>query len=191
MISREEFIHKIKVSVWTSFAVSLLFVIFALILLFKTEDIISNFILTLGFMGMIFGCICFLKFFRSDKVSRSYQDDLFEGILFGLFGFIAIMKHMIFADMLTYFVGFYLIYKNARRFQMCFHLKEDSSIKFWNSVAFLSAIGILFALIIIFNPFVGRIAFTKVIAYSLIGSEIIHIFQSVFILIGLKKNHEE
>ena len=83
-----------KKSVWMSFMTAILLIIFALVLFFKEEDIISTSILVIGFIGLIFGCYYLLKFFKTRKEDRIYRNDFLHGILSLLFGGIALLKNI-------------------------------------------------------------------------------------------------
>lgn len=186
----EEYQSKVKKEVWISFLISGLFLIFALILLFKEEDIIDSFVLMIGFLLVVFGCIHVLKYFKTEKNLKSYSNDIFLGILFLLFGGIGILRNTVLADMLTYLLGAYLIYKNANRFQICFNISFALEKKLWIYVGFASILGIIFGCLIILNPFVDSISITTLISYFVIISEVINIFQSMAMLVGLGKWNE-
>ena len=55
MVTIEEQKNNYKKNIWMSFLSAVLFIIFALVLFFKEEDIISTSILVLGFLGLILG----------------------------------------------------------------------------------------------------------------------------------------
>lgn len=189
-MSLEERNEAIRKGIWTSFLSSVLFLVFAFILLFREEDIISTFVLVLGFLFLVLGCIRILKYFRTDSDLKPYSNDIFVGIVFLLFGGIAILKSTVLADMLTFLLGAYLIYKNANRLQICLNFGIVLKRNFWNYMALISIIGIILGCIIIINPFAGRVTLTTLISYCLIISEVIHIIQSIVILVGLGKKNE-
>lgn len=187
----EEQDKRIKKGIWLSFLSSFLFIIFAFILLFKKGDIISTLFLVIGYLGLIMGSLYFIRYFKSDKSVKSYSVDAFYGVTFVLFGIIFILRSDVLANMLTYLLGAYLIYKNASRLQTCLNFSAISSRAFWNYLLVFSVIGMILGFIIIFNPFEGRITITSVIAYCVILSEIIHVLQGIAILIGSTKKYED
>lgn len=180
----------IRKKTFFSFVISFLLIVFAFILLFREEDFISTFVLILGFFFLIFSCFSFVKYFHMEKGLKAYSNSLFEGILFFVFGIIAILKSETLAGMLTYLLGAYLIYKNASRLQFGMHLKYSTGKTFWNFMSIISILGILFGTFIVLNPLDGKVSITTVIAICILISEIIYIFQSIAILIGMKKSHE-
>jgi len=190
MISMEERRAKIKKNVWESFISSILFIIFALVLLLKEEDIISTLVLIVGFFGLVLGSIHLLMYYRMEKPLRVYSNDVFGGLVMILFGGIAILKNEILANMLTYVIGAYLIYKNANRLQMILHLDEENT-SYWKYLAGLSIGCIFLGCLIVLNPF-ETIAISVIIAVCVIASEVINLIQNVCILIGLgRKNGAE
>lgn len=186
----EERISKIKKSVWISFFVSFLFVVFAFILLWKLGDIISTLFLVVGYLGLLFGSLHVFRYFKVERKKQTFGDDLFYGLVYFFFGLIGILKSDVLANMLTYLLGAYLLYKSANRCQICFNLGNYSKKNFWNYLAIFSVIGLVLGLIIIFNPFQNKFSITNVIAYCVIISEVIHVLQGVAILVGSGKKNE-
>lgn len=185
-MSFEERKTKIKKSVWTSFISSLLLVIFALILLLKEQDMISMFVLVLGYCGLFFGCIHLLIYFRMEREKKFFSNDLLEGALFLFFGAIAIFKNVILADMLTYLLGAYIIYQNADRLQVFLNFGQWNKQKSWYYIAILNIIGMFLGTFIILNPFDGIV----VMSYSILVSEFLLVLQSFYLLMNVGKVNE-
>ncbi len=186
MISFDEQVEKMKKSLWLSFFVSFLFFVFAFILLFKEKDFIGTFILILCFFCLILGFIHILKYFRLEKNTRFFSNDILLGIVFLLFGFIALLKNDVIAGMVTYLLSAYLIYKHAERIQICFNIKQQKEKPFWYYLAGCNVIGLVLGILIILNPFGDTISFTTLIAYCIILSEIISVFQGIVLFIGFQ-----
>lgn len=190
-MSLEEQKQDYKKSIWYSFVTGILLIIFALVLFFKNEDIISTSIIVVGFLGLIFGVLYLLKCFKTIKENRIYRNDFLQGILMILFGGVALLKSEELASMLAFFIGAYLIYHNSYRLQICFHLDSLSDGHYWKYIGGIS-IGCIFAgLIILLNPFDGKIILSHVIAVCVIVSEGVNILQNFAMLIGLGKKNEK
>lgn len=190
MITLEERTKKMKKQIWESFFSSILLIVFALILLFKSEDIVSNIILGLGLLSIFLAGIHFIQYLRMEKEFRVYSNDILESVVLLLLGIIALCKNTVLADMVTYVLGAYLIYKNAYRIQICFHLSEIQKEVTWKYFSLVSVFGVIMGAFIILNPLEGKLAISSVIAYSIFISEILNILQNVALLIGLGKKNE-
>ena len=171
--------------------ISALLIIFAFILLFKEGDIISTLVLVVGYLALIFGCLEFVRFFRLEDVRKGYSRDAFYGLVYFFFGIIGILRSEILATMLTYLLGASMIYKNASRFQVCLNFGAEKKSSLWNYLLIFSILGIILGLVIILNPMDGKVALTKVIAYCVIISEVIHVIQGMAMLVGSGKKNEE
>lgn len=188
LLSKEEQKNKIKKGIWESFLTSGLFILFAVVLLFKEEDILSTLILAIGMLGIVFGVLYFPLYFRIPKEMRIYSNDLMKGMVFVLFGGIAILKNDLLVDMVTIVIGAYLIYKNANRIQICLNLDEGVNY-YWKYIACFSVVSIFLGILILLNPF-SNIPFTMVLSVCVLVSESIHIFQNIAMLIGLRRVYE-
>lgn len=189
----QEYLQKesIRKNLWFSFLISALLIIFAFILLFKEGDIISTLVLVVGYLALIFGCLEFVRFFRLEDVRKGYSRDAFYGLVYFFFGIIGILRSEILATMLTYLLGASMIYKNASRFQVCLNFGAEKKSSLWNYLLIFSILGIILGLVIILNPMDGKVALTKVIAYCVIISEVIHVIQGMAMLVGSGKKNEE
>lgn len=190
LINLEERMKKMKKNIWESFFSSILLIIFAFILLFKKEDILGTIVIIVGFIGIILSGFHLLNYFRMDKDLRVYSNDIFQSIVFFFFGGIAILKNLVLADMLTYVLGAYFIYKNANRFQNCISFAEIQKKNFWNYLSLVSVVGILLGILIILNPFADKFSISLVIAYGVLITEVMNLFQNVAFLIGVNKINE-
>lgn len=189
----QEYLQKesIRKNLWFSFLISALLIIFAFILLFKEGDIISTLVLVVGYLALIFGCLEFVRFFRLEDGRKGYSRDAFYGLVYFFFGIIGILRSEILATMLTYLLGASMIYKNASRFQICLNFGVEKKSSLWNYLLIFSVLGIILGLVIILNPMDGKVALTKVIAYCVIISEVIHVIQGMAMLVGSGKKNEE
>lgn len=190
MITLEDYNKKVRKNVLFSFIPSILFLVFAFILLFREEDFISTFILILGFLSLILGTFSILKYIRLDQSMKLYSSDIFEGVIFLFLGFVAILKNEMLANLLTILLGIYFMFKSARSLQICMNFQQYFHKNKWLYLMVPSVIGIVIGAFIILNPLEGRVAITKVLAYSIILSEVIHILQNCAILFSLRKNDE-
>lgn len=190
MKTLDEQMKEYKNSVWTSFITSVLLIIFALVLSFKEEDIISTAILVLGFLGLIFGVLYLLKYFKLIKENKIYSNDCLKGLLMILFGGVALLKNEDLAQMLAFLLGAYLIYHNASRFQICLNYDSISDGHYWKYLAGISAGCIIPGILILINPF-SNVAISHLIAICVIVSSTITFLQNFAMLIGMGRIHEK
>lgn len=186
MINFEE---KMKKNIWWSFFVAIFLILFALILLLKADDIISTVILVVGFLGIFLGGLHFIQYLRMEKSLRIFSNDLAEGVILLFFGGIALLKNVVLADIVTYLIGAYLIYSNALRIQICFYLGDKKEKNSWKYFAIVSILGVILGTLIILNPF-ENVSSSIVIAYCVLISEILNLFQNIPLLIGFGHKNE-
>lgn len=187
LLSLDEQKNKIKKGFWESFLISGLFIFFAVILLFKEEDILSTLILSIGMLGIVFGVLHFPLYFRLPRETRIYSNDLTKGLVFVLFGGIAILKNDLLVDMATIVIGAYLIYKNANRIQLCLNF-DDGTDHYWKYLACFSVVAIFLGILILLNPF-SNIPISMVLSVCVIASEGISIIQTIAMMVGIRRNH--
>ena len=191
MLTIDERKNNYKKKVWSSFLTSGLFIIFALVLFYKEENIISTSILVVGFIGFILGILNVLKYFKENKENRIYNDYLLQGLVMIIFGGVALLKSEELASMLAFLIGAYLIYHNAVRLQICMNLDSLSAGHYWKYLAGISLGCIFTGIVILLNPFAETIALSHVIAVCVIISSLVNILQNIIMLIGMRKFDEK
>lgn len=190
MIEMVEKKQKIKNEIRESFLISILMIIFALVLLFKEEDIINTLVLVVGYIGLAYGALNILFYFRLVESMKKISNHLFKGIVLILFGGIAILKNLMIADILTLVIGAYIIYKNANRFQLCCNFHEKGT-NFWKYLAGISLGNVFLGAFIILNPFTATIGISTIIGVCVIVSEGINLIQNIIMLVGMRKDGRE
>ncbi len=188
MLSVDEQRKKIKKGIWESFVFNAFFIIFALILLFRSDYIIQNFVIAVAFLGIICGGMSLLIYYRLDKKLRIYSDDLSKGLLFLLFSIVALIKTNIFVNMFTFMIGGYLIFKYVERLQSVLQLRNLKKV-LWNVALGISVLCIILGMIILLNPFDGKIPLSNVVAVCLISAESLGIVQNILFLIGMGREN--
>ncbi|MCI8394198.1 MAG: hypothetical protein HFH86_01775 [Bacilli bacterium] len=189
MESLDERKQRIKKSIWESFLFSFLFLVFGIVLLLKEVNMMSTFIVALGFFCLLFGGISFIHFFRMEQSIRKYRNDFTQGLILFLFGGIAILKSEELVSMLTFMVGIYLIYKNVKRIEICMFLNDNQE-AIWRYLMGLSGIGIFLGLFVILNPF-SDIQFTMILGVCILIAEGLTLLQNGAILIKMRKQNEK
>ncbi len=189
MLTKDEQKKKVKKEIWESFAYSIIFIVFGLVLLFKSENIIQNLVLAIALFGLVFGGMSLLMYFRLDEKLRAYSGDLEKGLLFILFSIVALIKTSVFVSVFTLMIGGYLVCKHVDRIQNALQIRNDKA-GIWSTIIGISVICIFLGMLILLNPFDGKIPLSMVVAVCLMVSEGLGIIQNILFLVSMGKENE-
>lgn len=182
-------VESLKKRMYSSFVVSILLIIFAIVLLINPDNFIPTAINVFGYVAVFMGTLNFVFYFRIPKENRIYSKNLSTGILFILFGIVAFIETEILQEMITILIGGYLVFRNAFRTEIAFMLEEKAK-KIWIATTVLSVINLLLGFLIMINPFTN-VSINLYLGVMVIVSEILFMFENVLLLIGLRKKNKE
>lgn len=192
LLENKTILENIKKNCKESFIASFLLILFAIVLLINPDNFMSSAINVFGYIGVFFGVLNIVFYFRISKEKRLYSANFRNGLLLFLSGIIAFFKTDILTDMITIIIGGYLIFRNVHRANMAMTLQNYTE-KVWGLVLVTSAINILLGLFIAINPFENWVSLKSLLAILIIVSEAIIVIQNLAVLFGvhLKKKQVE
>ena len=182
-------VESLKKRMYSSFIVSILLIIFAIVLLINPDNFIPTAINVFGYVAVFMGILNFVFYFRIPKENRIYSKNLSTSILLILFGIIAFIETSILQEMITIILGGYLIFRNAFRTEIAFMLEEKAK-RIWIATTVLSVMNLLLGFLIMINPFTN-VSINLYLGVMVIVSEILFMFENVLLLIGLRKKNKE
>ena len=182
-------VESLKKRMYSSFIVSILLIIFAIVLLINPDNFIPTAINVFGYVAVFMGILNFVFYFRIPKENRIYSKNLSTGILFILFGIVAFIETEILQEMITILIGGYLVFRNAFRTEIAFMLEEKAK-RIWIATTVLSVMNLLLGFLIMINPFTN-VSINLYLGVMVIVSEILFMFENVLLLIGLRKKNKE
>ena len=184
LLENKAIIENIKKSCKESFIAAFLLIVFAIVLLINPENFMSSAINVFGYIGVFFGVINLVIYFRIPKEKRLYSTNFGNGLLLFLSGIIAFFKTEILTDMITIIIGGYLIFRNIDRSNMAMMLQNDTK-KLWIFILVTSIINILIGLFIAINPFDNWGSLKTLLAILIMVSEGIIVIQNLVVLLGV------
>ena len=184
LLENKTIIENIKKSCKESFIAAFLLIVFAIVLLINPENFMSSAINVFGYIGVFFGVINLVMYFRISKEKRLYSNNFRNGLLLFLSGIIAFFKTEILTDMITIIIGGYLIFRNVDRSNMAMMLQNDTK-KLWIFILVTSMINILIGLFIAINPFDNWVSLKTLLAILIMVSEGIIVIQNLVVLLGV------
>ena len=184
LLENKAIIENIKKSCKESFIAAFLLIVFAIVLLINPENFMSSAINVFGYIGVFFGVINLVIYFRIPKEKRLYSTNFRNGLLLFLSGIIAFFKTEILTDMITIIIGGYLIFRNIDRSNMAMMLQNDTK-KLWIFILATSIINILIGLFIAINPFDNWVSLKTLLAILIMVSEGIIVIQNLVVLLGV------
>lgn len=184
LLENKAIIENIKKSCKESFIAAFLLIVFAIVLLINPENFMSSAINVFGYIGVFFGVINLVIYFRIPKEKRLYSTNFRNGLLLFLSGIIAFFKTEILTDMITIIIGGYLIFRNIDRSNMAMMLQDDTK-KLWIFILVTSIINILIGLFIAINPFDNWVSLKTLLAILIMVSEGIIVIQNLVVLLGV------
>ena len=184
LLENKAIIENIKKSCKESFIAAFLLIVFAIVLLINPENFMSSSINVFGYIGVFFGVINLVIYFRIPKEKRLYSTNFRNGLLLFLSGIIAFFKTEILTDMITIIIGGYLIFRNIDRSNMAMMLQNDTK-KLWIFILVTSIINILIGLFIAINPFDNWVSLKTLLAILIMVSEGIIVIQNLVVLLGV------
>lgn len=165
-----------------SLVTSLIFLIFGIFLVFRTEGTIQLIASCIGVILLINGGFSLIKYFKYGKEDH-FNVELIYGIVAIIAGFILILNPKTVASILPFILGIYFIITGVTKLKYALEIREY---KKENPVfmLILSILTIVCGVLFIVNPFGGAVAITQVIGIFMIVYSILDIVNYV----GIRKD---
>ncbi len=170
--------EKLKKEAKESFVFVILLISFALVLYVNPDNFIKIAINVFGYVSIFWGVIlCFYYLKKSLENTK--------GILFILYGIIAILKANILTSFFTIILGCYLIYQSANRLYGTYYLALNKK-NIWPFILCLTLINIVLSFLLFFDP-LFNFKINNYMATIIIICEVIIGIQNI-IFLTLKNN---
>lgn len=186
----EEIKNKFKKYWWSSILTSILFIFIGILLIAFSDAILDVVAYVVGGILLAVGVFNMINVFRNKEDIRIFNVDLIYGILGLIFGFILIINPALFASIIQFFLGFWVVINSIIKLQYTWQLKKNSSDK-WIVSLVLSLLILIVGLIMIFCPYESAKALTKTIGVMVIIYSVIDIVESIILRSQIKKLVDE
>lgn len=130
----------------------------------------SGILLGVGVVLLAFGVVCLIRYFRAEPLQAALEQNLSKGLVMILLGgFLAFQTERAIAvfPLLTHLYGIAILIMGIMKVQQGVDLLR-LKLKYWFLAGINAVMAILFALVILSNPFTSTIVLWRVAAVSLI-----------------------
>jgi len=142
---------------------SLVFLIFGLLLVFRTEGTIHLISSAIGLVLLINGGSSVIRYFREDKNTIN----MIYGMVAILAGFVLILNPTTIVSILPFVLGVYFTISGFIKFKYALDIKKYQR-KMPVLMSIMSVLMIVCGILFIVNPFEGAVAITKIIGVYLV-----------------------
>ena len=160
---------------------SLALILLSIFLIAKPLESLNAIMIVIGIVLIISGIIQLISYFTSPKELKAFSFKLILGIISIILGIIVIVNTSAINTILTGVIGAWMIIQSIIKLQIAFNLKELANSN-WKAIVLLSLLTLILGILIIFNPFGAIITIGRIYGIMLLISEIINLFESIFIL---------
>ena len=160
---------------------SLVLIIMSIFLIAKPEEFLNTIMILIGILLIVSGIIQIISYFSSPKELKAFSLKLLLGFISIILGIIVIVNTSLINTILTGIIGAWIIIQSIIKLQIAINLKEMANNN-WKAVVILSILTLILGIIIIFNPFGAIIAIGRISGITLLVSECINLFESIFML---------
>lgn len=172
-----------------SLASSLVFLIFGLLLIFQTQNVISTVSVIIGILLLVIGIYPIINYFKSRQLGFFSSAGLLYGIFSVVAGIVIIVNKNILATIIPVLSGVWMIINSVNKIQIAMELR-DKKINSW-IISFIFAIIILIGgTLLIINPFRGAVILSKTVGIFIVIYALLDISDSVFIKVKTKKTKD-
>lgn len=147
----------------------------------------SGILLCVGVILLVFGVICVLRYFRAEPMQAALEQNLAKGLVMLLLGgFLAFQTDWAISlfPLLTHLYGIAILIIGIVKLQQGVDLLR-LKLRYWFLAGINAVLAILFAMIILSNPFASTIALWRVAAISLIVEAVFDVV--VLVMTGREK----
>lgn len=148
--------------------VSILYIVLGIVLIIWPSLSLKLVCYFFGIMTVLYGVVQLFRYFSINKEFRTFQLDLFVGIICLVFGVFALAKPSIVASILPVIVGIFFLMEAVIKIQNALGLKKGGYDQWWTALAVSVLVAVLGILLLI-NPFSAMKTFVIVIGICLIA----------------------
>ncbi|MCD7778385.1 MAG: DUF308 domain-containing protein [Clostridiales bacterium] len=163
--------------------------VLGIILLINPAGVTKAIIITVEILCLIYAAVNIVYYFKLDPLTASLRQSLFKGLMAAIFGGFCVCRSEWF---IATFPVFTIIYGIGILIAGLFKLQASVDLmrfkQNWCIIGFSAVVSIVFAAIILANPFASTAALWMFVGISLVLASIIDIASLIVELIAEKKN---
>lgn len=160
--------------------ISLALIILSIFLIKDPTTSLNTITIIIGVIVGITGLVELITYFTSPQEIKAFSLKLIVGVITTILGVVIIINAQTINTILTWVIGAWIIIESIIKLQIAFNLKGISNSN-WKIIVIFSIITFIIGLVIILNPFATLITVGKICGIMLLTSEILNIFESLFI----------
>lgn len=165
---------------------SILFLLFGLLLIFQTENVIKTVSIVVGSLLLIIGVFPIINYFRNRNQNIFSSAGLLYGIFSVVAGIIIIVNKNLLATIVPVLTGVWMIINSVNKIQISMELR-DKKLSTWY-ISFIFAILILIGgALLIINPINGAVILSKTVGIIIVIYSVLDISDSIFIRKKIKE----
>lgn len=165
-----------------SLLISVVLILLGLFLVFKPGLSINIVMVALGLVLAFYGVIQTVSYFSISKQIEFLNFQLVIGILSLLAGLVCIFNPSFINSILPLAIGVWIVIKSVTSLQLAFNIKNASSDNNWLVMLLLSIVTFILGIVVVINPFVAAEVAVSICGAFLIVSELINIFETVYMM---------
>jgi len=157
-------------------------IVIGILLLINPVGFTSGIIITIGILLAILGIVNIVGYFRADPEEAALKNELAKGLVFGSVAFVCIFRTGWFIaafPLITVFYGILILLSGISKIQWAVDMLRLRQ-KYWFVALIGAALSILFAVLVLANPFSSTLFLWNFIAASLIIEAVIDILTFLF-----------
>jgi len=180
-IKENKFMNKVKRNT-RNLLMCLAEMVIGILLLINPVGFTSGIIITLGIMLIIMGIVSIVGYFRADPEEAAERSGLSKGLVFVFLAFVCIFKtgwFMAAFPLITVFYGILILVSGFNKIQWAIDMLRQKQ-KYWFVALIGATLSLVFAALVLANPFSSTVVLWKFIAASLILEAIVDILAFLF-----------
>lgn len=174
----EKYIRKIGTH---SLVVSILVSVLAMCMVLNPEFTLRAVVLCFGYILVVDGIIHFISYFSIEDDYRFFSYELAQSIIDIIFGFLIVANVQVVEAFLPIILGIWIILDGILKLQIATNIRGVHGAS-WGVMLTMSAISVLLGLVLVFNPIKTALLATQIIGGILVITQLINIFDDVYIL---------
>lgn len=164
----------------SSIITSLILLGLGLLLIFQAEATIKSISYIIGGILVAIGILAIIRFIRNNSKTTTESLDIVYGTVTVILGILIITNPEAIASILPFVIGIGIIINGATKLQYALELKAHNN-NLWKTTMIVAIISTIFGLVLIFNPFKGAIALTRLIGIIITIYSILDIISTISI----------
>ena len=172
----------------SSIITSLLLMILGILLIISSDATIISISYIIGGALVLLGCIGIIDYLRKLRTELKTELDFIYGTVTIILGVLIILHPRAIASIIPFVLGVIIIFNSSSKVHYAFQLKSQNN-ELWKSTLVMSLLTTICGLLLIFNPYTGAIAITKIVGVIIVLYALLDIVSSLTIRSNIIKMH--